>query len=370
MKKQESDITSFRNVSDELPNKRDKSHEAESVYDSTPEAILHAAAELKIPIPQTTDVVLADARKSLAEIFERTADQNDNKNSMWESVRHIARNLAGAAALESNLGSLLLRRYKKEEKLIWHSINSTLLSIELLPYVTNAECSVLEIGTAALIHDIGFLFANADYDHDETRPEFAKHIQGSVEMAKTIKAPEIVTTMVAQHHERLDGRGIPHGISGNEFLVCSQVLGLVEGFERIIDQVNNGHISDAPDESYIHVTLRKYNKAYDTAILNALISIQGFYPNGTLVELTDRSVCVVLKQNKGFPLRPLMQVVLDVAGNHPEKPNIIDLRASKVLSVVRTITRSPGRNQQDKNVQSPGARPGNHASHTKKERRQ
>ena len=178
-----------------------------------------------------------------------------------------------------------------------------------------------------------------DLEADTIDSDLQEHVIKGLEILQDLKVPESVKKMVLQHHEKLDGTGYPNGISGKEFLYSSQVLALAETFERIMaDSFDEENGAGAPQQNYVQVTLDNFHKALDPDILKTFISIRGFYPNGVMVELTNRLICLVVRQNTGFPLRPVVQVVLDSSGNHPDAARIIDLRSNNTLSIIKAIT--------------------------------
>lgn len=313
-----------------------------SLYDSLPSAIYQAAAQLKIPIPQIKELNLRNAKASLLKVFARAVDSTDEKKGLWEATRKIADDLSVLIALDSNFAQMtrLCNHTCPEERLMNHSINTAVIAMDIAKnLIDKTEYSLQEIGAAALLHDLGVAALGLDLVSDEKDPVFRKHVAKSVEILEQMKATEAIRTIVAQHHERIDGQGYPAGISGNEFLVSSQILSLAGGFERIIYESSQDKQSqDALPQNPMNIILRDFNKTISPDVLKAFISLRGFYPNDTMVELTNRSIYRVIRQNKDFPLRPVVQLVIDSAGNHPEEISIIDLRVTTTISIMRAIS--------------------------------
>jgi hypothetical protein len=68
-----------------------------------------------------------------------------------------------------------------------------------------------------------------------------------------------------------------------------------------------------------------------------MAGIVGFYPNGSIVELSDRSVCKVIQQNDGYPLNPKVNVIVDANGNH-QTSAIVDLSQTSTHSIIKIIS--------------------------------
>ncbi|OGV66681.1 MAG: hypothetical protein A2283_08465 [Lentisphaerae bacterium RIFOXYA12_FULL_48_11] len=310
-----------------------------SLYDSLPSAIYQAAEQLEIPIPQNRQLVLKNAREELSKVISLAIDPTYNHEQLWEKIRVIVADLSMLLAIDSNLARLLERDNDPAAQLSSHCINTALIAMDLAKEIKRVEFTAQEIGAAALLHDVGVAAMGRDFETDDIDSGLRDHVIKGVEILKDLKVPESVKTMVLQHHERMDGQGYPNGIAGKDFLISSQVLALAETFERIMaDSFDEESGSSTPQKNYVQATLDTFHKALDPEILKTFISIRGFYPNGVMVELTNRSICLVIRQNEGFPLRPVIQVVLDSAGNHPDTARIIDLRSNNTLSIIKAIT--------------------------------
>ncbi len=322
--------------------KLDVLSEKGSLYDSLPSAIYSAAKQLDIPIPVNKHMIIQNTLETMSKVMKRILDPSDNKDEIWVSVRNAANDLSTLISLDSNFAKNVKRLATPKLTIISHSINTALIAMDFMKNVKNTECSTVEMGAAALLHDAGISALNLDFQWDEKpTPDFVEHVKKSVEILNDIKAPEVIKTIVAQHHERIDGKGYPEGISGKAMLVASQILSLCESFERIACEYHNDSKTTGNAlNNYVQATLQQYRTAFQPDILKAFISMRGFYPDGTMVELTNRSICLVVKQNEGFPLKPVVQVVLDGTGNHPDTAKIINLRDVNSLSIIQTVTQN------------------------------
>lgn len=312
-----------------------------AVYDSAPKAIYEAARQLEIPIPHNAQLTVREARKALSDVFAKALDPAAKMDGLSATVRNIAGDFSVILALDSNFARMIQHHTSAEDRIISHSINSAVIAINLARDIDKAEYSPHDIGTAALLHDIGVAALGLDLDKAE-KPKFAEHVAKGIEILDQMQVPEAVRAVVAQHHERIDGSGYPDALEGGQVLVSSQILALAESFERIMFHSLSDKEEGEGAENYVQTALAESRKKLDPDILRAFIGLRGFYPDGTMVELTNRSVCLVIGQNEGFPLRPVVQVVVDGAGNHPDEARVIDLRTTKTLSVMGTVSQNGG----------------------------
>jgi putative nucleotidyltransferase with HDIG domain len=92
---------------------------------------------------------------------------------------------------------------------------------------------------AGLIHDIGKLNVPAELlikPHRLTEIEYEAikiHPQSGYDIVKEIQFPWPIAQIILQHHERMDGSGYPHGISGTEILLEARLLAVADVVESM-----------------------------------------------------------------------------------------------------------------------------------------
>jgi len=92
---------------------------------------------------------------------------------------------------------------------------------------------------AGLIHDIGKISVPAEILVKPTKLsgiEFSlikTHAQSAYDILKDIDFPWPIARMALEHHERIDGSGYPHGLTGEKVLLESKVLAIADVVEAI-----------------------------------------------------------------------------------------------------------------------------------------
>jgi len=121
-----------------------------------------------------------------------------------------------------------------------HSERVRYLSLELGKFIglDNKELEVLE--HAAVLHDIGKIGIATTVLHKEGRLTENEYdiIKTHTLIGDQILCPiytlEGVRTTILQHHERYDGKGYPHGISGEEISVMARIMAVIDTFDAMI----------------------------------------------------------------------------------------------------------------------------------------
>jgi putative two-component system response regulator len=98
---------------------------------------------------------------------------------------------------------------------------------------------IATLSRGAALHDVGkiglpdiVLLKGGRLDADETMLMKQHPVIGD-NLCRTVKSLERVRPIVRSHHERMDGRGYPDGLSGDEIPLLAQIVGVVDVFDAI-----------------------------------------------------------------------------------------------------------------------------------------
>lgn len=93
---------------------------------------------------------------------------------------------------------------------------------------------VESVTLAALIHDLGMVtvsprvLGKTDLLSGPEVMQIQRHVMAGVDLIEHIEFPGPVTTLIAQHHERINGSGYPLGLHGDEVLRGAQLIGMAD----------------------------------------------------------------------------------------------------------------------------------------------
>lgn len=208
------------------------------------------------------------------------------------------------------------------------------------------ETSAAEIVSAALVHDVGMLRAPAEVfsetatlTDDIVRRIEAHARDGGELIARLAPSQPALVQAVAAHHERLDGTGYPSGLRGDEIPALARLLAACD--------VYAAQCSPRP---------HRLAKDTRTALADTLLMADGgalgreeaerllglsFYPVGTVVELSDGAVAVVvavpIADDVGARARPAVNVLTDSRQRPLPAPEFLDLARCDSKAVVRCL---------------------------------
>lgn len=189
-----------------------------------------------------------------------------------------------------------------------------------------------ELAIGALLCDVGKVRLQADLlektgplDH----PELQK-LRGHVEHSRAIVAEtpglsRTVVEIVAHHHERHDGSGYPDALQGTAIPMFARIAGLVDSYDAMVSQRPYAR-SRSPHQAVMELYEGR-DRLFQAELVEQFIRTCGVYPTGTLVELSDGRVGVVMSVNTLKRLRPCVMLLLDADKAPFQDFQVVDLAA-------------------------------------------
>ena len=230
-----------------------------------------------------------------------------------------------------------------DDPLFVHAMNVCVLSMLVGNVMDLGDEDLLALGLGALAHDIGYLklprqlrLTTAGFARED--PNLKLHIQqGVASVGRILEFPEQSLQIIGQHHERLNGKGYPNGLTKQEISPLAKIVMIVDEYDELCnnqDQEQGMTPYEALSLMYQNATVKKKGE-FDENILVQLIKTLGVYPPGTLVELNDQSVGVVISINSQIRTKP--QVLLYVPGIPQDEATIVDLAQDDELHIEKSL---------------------------------
>lgn len=277
----------------------------------------------------------ANAGRSYRQILDNVRTQPQEAR---ENAERIVGNMVGRLFEHEELAIRLLSENAGEKSSL-HSINVTVISL-LLGKAMNLDAAELgDLGTGALLHDIGKIalperlrWKDEQFSHAE-RHMFEEHVMHGAGFARAMRLPERVQAIVAQHHEFADGRGYPRKLAGDAIASLARIVTLVNHYDNLC---NPGNPTQAvtPHEALSQI-FAQMKRQFDPAVLTMFIRMMGVYPPGSVVELTDGRHALVVSVNSSRPLKP--QIVIHDPRIPRDEALVADLEVLPELGIRRSL---------------------------------
>lgn len=198
-----------------------------------------------------------------------------------------------------------------------HAVNVCLISsmIGLNLGLNYSQLKDLAIG--ALLHDIGKSTPLPEEANEDDLKNH--HTWRGYELLRHKREFNLMIAHTAlQHHERLDGTGIPRGIAGEEIHLFPKIVAVANMYDNLIGGGGKGRRALLPHEACEQL-MASSEQELDHEVLVEFTRIVSVYPNGVSVRLSTKETGVVVRQHRGLPGRPVIRIVrgagdeLDVA---------------------------------------------------------
>jgi HD-GYP domain-containing protein (c-di-GMP phosphodiesterase class II) len=294
-----------------------KSHSSPSSSKNSPGAIPKPAVTYRDETRVEEEIETArEARQSVAEAVGNFLDsvRLGKKPEIAEVKRAVLE--MEQSVLRNPDACLWLRLLKDKDSYAYaHCVDSSVLAIAFGRQLSLRREQIHVLGLGALLAVVGkmrLLSELLDAPRVLTEAEVAivrEHVAHSVAIVHEMRGidPEALK-LVATHHERHDGTGYPNGLSGDDVPLFGRMAAIVDCFDAIT--------SDRPYATAIspHEAVRRLydwrGHAFQDELVEQFIQVLGVYPVGTLVQLSNGEVGVVIGQNRVRRLRPKVMLLL------------------------------------------------------------
>jgi HD-GYP domain-containing protein (c-di-GMP phosphodiesterase class II) len=239
----------------------------------------------------------------------------------------------------------LMNANNLDDSLYYHVLNVSVLSLLLAREMgIQDKEQMMTLGLAALMHDIGQVKLPPQIVRKTgplSKPEsdlYERHVRYALEMigqhAKLkLTVKPLLLTIIEQHHVMLDGSGYPADVAPAKMLPLSKILATVNYYDKLCNHVDPKQ-SMTPHEA-LSLMFSKQVAKFDKLTLQTLVKLLGIYPPGTVVQLADDSIGIVISLNRKELLKP--GVLIYSADIPKEEAVIIDLARHTDLTIRKSL---------------------------------
>ncbi|WP_043420853.1 HD-GYP domain-containing protein [Cupriavidus basilensis] len=224
----------------------------------------------------------------------------------------------------------LARLKVRDDYTYLHSFAVCALMIALGRTLELDHAAVQQLGLAGLVHDIGKISVPAQVLHkqgDMTAAEIAmvqRHPSVGYRILNEARLySNIPLDVCMHHHERIDGRGYPFGLHGNEVSVHAKIAAVCDTYDSLTSN-RPGHQAWTPARALEYMAVR-VDTLFDRTVFQAFTRSIGIYPLGTVLRLRSGRLAVVFAQNDNEPLRPRVKVFYSLSEAAQLGPETLDL---------------------------------------------
>jgi K+-sensing histidine kinase KdpD len=167
--------------------------------------------------------LLISMSERLAKVVERMRTAEDSRAFLKETIQSLTSLLD---THESDTAGLLKMLVKWSVN-IARKLRLSEKEIQVVQYVS----SVHDVGMTCVSDRI--LKKTLDLTHEEL-DEIRKHPQKGAAIMRPLEFVELVSQNILFHHERIDGKGYPMGLKGDQIPIGSRIIGVLDAYASMI----------------------------------------------------------------------------------------------------------------------------------------
>ena len=224
----------------------------------------------------------------------------------------------------------LARIRAKDAYLMEHSMNVAILLANFGRYLGLDRSVLKELTLGGLLHDVGKIMTPDEVLNkpgkltDEEFGVMRQHVVHSYDiLSNTAGITPTMLEVAANHHERLDGTGYPQRLKGEQLSLYTRMSGIVDVYDAVTaDRVYKQGMQ--PTQAF-RILLKGIDQHFDAELVTKFIKCMGVYPVGTLVQLSNQRLAVVMQRNEQQPLKPVVKVIYHATQRHYLEVQWLDL---------------------------------------------
>ncbi len=270
----------------------------------------------KLVLKERAAAMKVRRREMIREYHEKTRQIKDITNDMKQrpanaihNIDALVEDLSSIFDGEDNLLTKLVDLNSNEYTDFNHTTNVTMLSLMLGKAVGIAGESLKVLATGALLHDIGKIDVPAAIKLKTTeltsaeQAIFRKHPAAGRNLVDRVRTMHReITNIIEQHHEFLDGSGYPNNLRANQLSKMVRLVAITNLYDNLC---NPPDVNAAmTPKNALAILYKHYEGRLDATLVARLIEILGVYPPGTVVQLNDEQLGLVISAKPGGKLKP------------------------------------------------------------------
>jgi HD-GYP domain-containing protein (c-di-GMP phosphodiesterase class II) len=278
-----------------------------------------------------------NATKDIQDLLKKAQTQQQLSP---EAVSALAGEITNSV-IRNEYAITILTRIRHHSTYQWeHATNCAILVCGFALFLGFNKDTAQKMTLGALLHDIGVAKVSKailDKPSKLTNNEMSvvqKHLAWGHQICKRDGFDDpIILDMLVNHHERLDGSGYPRGLEKEKISKLSRITAIIDVYDAMTgDKMHKKGVQ--PIIALRHLLGK--SEQFDQELVQKFIKYVGVHPVGSLIELSNEKLAVVVEGNRAEPLKPKVKIFYSLKLEQYINPKSCDL-VSDPASIVSSI---------------------------------
>ena len=213
------------------------------------------------PFTEDDQILLTSLAERVARAWQHASDHDESAGKVENASRALAAIIDNArrSRLKLSSGSMAHR------------------AVAIARHLGLGEEDAQVLAYVASIHDVGMShIAPAALEEPgrlepETWTKVTQHPARTVEILKPIEFQEHVAEIIMAHHERMDGRGYPRGLVGDQIPIGARIIAVVDAYESMT--VGRPYRQAMSHEEAVRELKRCVGSQFDPKVVEAFVQL-------------------------------------------------------------------------------------------------
>lgn len=302
------------------------------------------------PVEPITAIQIEEFEKAQSDAYQTAVDtvrkfMNGHRNHSNPPLGDVAKAVEGMIKeleVSNNLALEVIHHTPNFDDVDWyhahHLINVAHLAITIGKGLKLPPQQLFELALATSIHDVGETqlpeglilrsgkLDDSGYSQMQQHPSYGREL-----LQPYARAYPWLPDVIYQEHERFDGTGYPEGIKGDDIHLYARIIGLSDTYEALTH--SRPFREQMIPFNVLQQLIRLGGRLFHSDLVKVLIDQISVFPLGSMVLLNTGEVGKVVKINKGYPLRPVLQIMFGSDGSALQEGRALDLKAEPMLYI-------------------------------------
>lgn len=235
----------------------------------------------------------------------------------------------------------LVSQKRGDENAYFHALNVMTMALMLGKSEGLDEAALQDVGMGALFHDMGKLripdpVLKKGAERNRAEEDFYRlhTVYGEQIGTETGALSPGALEILRHHHECMDGSGFPDGLPAAKVSIGARIVAITNRYDNLCNSTENAGMTPAEALSQM---FRKEVKRWDDRLLQRFIKNLGVFPPGSIVQLSNGTLGLVVAVNRTELLKP--SVMIYDASVPKAEANVVDLVDAGEVSIERAVRR-------------------------------
>jgi len=266
----------------------------------------------------TSDIIIEDVisdkhRYEAMAAVEKSCKTFQNEKDTEIDVQKSINNIVQDILFQKEIMISLMDMRNADNRVYAHSVNVCVLSTVLGKGLGLPVDKLNELALGALLHDVGIVNLPKEVINKrgaltkEEKELYQSHTTQGYELIRKKTETSLITAHIAfQHHEWTNGKGYPRQLKGAAIHPLAEIVAVADFYDCLVHGAPS--IPRVLPHVACEILVATAGVRFRHELIHIFLKYIAAYPTGYTVKLNNGETGVIVGQNKGLPMRPIVRV--------------------------------------------------------------